>query len=142
MVNRASSSGATSNRKSNNPFNPIAAKTRLRVNGTLGFRMMDALFFGAGIALLVNLALSVWLFFALREDPIARELFYIPNSWLGPMPTSLQLLRFKFSLPWVTSPQSMTQQPFVVRFAFQIARVTGAAFPCLMMGFFVGAFIS
>ena len=49
--------------RSNNPFNPIAAKTRLRVNGTLGFMnragkivlgLLAASYIGSGVALLAG----------------------------------------------------------------------------------------
>ena len=103
---------------------------------------MDALFLAAGCALTVNLALSVWLYFVLREEPIARELFALPNAWLGKAPPRPQLLRLKFSLPWVAVPTGMTQQPLVIRCAFHVARIAGGAFPCLIAVFFVGAFVS
>jgi hypothetical protein len=102
---------------------------------------MDLLFIAAGCALMANIALSLWLFSALREEPVARELFALPNAWLGPRPARPQLLRLKFSVPWVAAPPSMAHQPFLVRSAFQVARVAGAAFPCLIAAFFMGAFI-
>jgi hypothetical protein len=102
---------------------------------------MDILFISAGLALMANVAISVWLFSATRQNPIAHELFARPNAWLGSRPASPQLLHFKFSLPWVAAPDAMVEQPFLVRGAFHVARIAGAAFPCLMVAFFIGAFI-
>ncbi|HEY7640448.1 MAG TPA: hypothetical protein VH814_12035 [Steroidobacteraceae bacterium] len=103
---------------------------------------MDVLFIAAGCALMANIGLSLWLFSVLREEPIARELFALPNVWLGARPPRPQLLRLKFSLPWVSAPPDIAQQPVLVRSAFQVARVAGGAFPCLIAAFFVGAFVA
>jgi hypothetical protein len=103
---------------------------------------VDALFLAAGCALMVNLVLSLWLYFVLREEPVARELFALPNAWLGKAPPRPHLLRLKFSLPWAAVPTSMSQQPLVIRCVFHVARIAGAAFPCLIAAFFVGAFIA
>lgn len=102
---------------------------------------MDILFAAAGCALLANIALSLWLFSAVRQDPVARELFAVPNAWLGPRLTRPQLLRFKFSLPWVAAPSAMAEQPILVRSAFYLARIAGAAFPCLIAAFLIGGFM-
>jgi hypothetical protein len=40
----------------NNPFNPIAAKTRLRVNGTLGFMRIAAILLAIGLAVVSTAA--------------------------------------------------------------------------------------
>lgn len=89
---------------------------------------------------MANILLSLLLFHMLREDPVAAELFVVPNAWLGRPPSRSQLLRFKYSLPWVAPPSGMKGQAGLIRGAFLIARVAGAAFPCLMAGFLVGAF--
>jgi hypothetical protein len=52
------------------------------------------------------------------------------------------LLRLKFSLPWVATPPDIARQPILVRSAFQVARLAGGAFPCLIAAFFVGAFVA
>jgi hypothetical protein len=103
---------------------------------------MDGIFIAAGCALMANITLSLWLFSVIGGEPIARELFARPNAWLGPKPPRPQLLRLKFSLPWVAAPPDIAKQPLSVRSAFQVARIAGAAFPCLVAAFFVGAFIA
>ncbi len=103
---------------------------------------MDVLFVSAGCAMIANIVLSLWLFSSLRDEPIARDLFARPNAWLGPSPSRPQLLRLRFSLPWVAAPSGMAKQPFIVRCAFNLARITGAAFPILIAAFFVSALVA
>ena len=93
----------------------------------------------AALGMGVHVVLSILLLAILRNDPLADELFALPNAWLGPRPNplSLRLLRAKYFLPWVVPPSSMAQQPLFVHGLFWFSRLAGAAFPCLMIIFLV-----
>ena len=104
---------------------------------------METFFYIAGCSVAIHLVGSVLLLALVRNDPLAQELFALPNSWLGPRPRwlSLQLLRAKFFLPWIPAPSGMAQQTVSVRLSFWTARFAGAVFPCAILAFLVLAFI-
>ncbi|MDE0855415.1 MAG: hypothetical protein OSA97_13435 [Nevskia sp.] len=104
---------------------------------------MEAIFKIAGWGMGAHVVLSLLLLAILGDDPLADELFALPNAWLGPRPRvfGVRLLRAKYFLPWIAPPGSMTRQPLAVQGLFWMARLAGAAFPCLMVVFFVMSFV-
>lgn len=104
---------------------------------------MEILFKLAGQAMGVNLLCSLVLLATLHNDPMANELFAMPNAWLGARPRwlSLRLLRAKFFLPWVPSPHGMSDQSLAIRIIFWLARGSGTAFPLMILAFLVSLFI-
>jgi hypothetical protein len=103
---------------------------------------MEALFNFAGLTMGVHLVCSLALLAMLRTDPLATELFALPNAWLGPRPSwlDLHLLRARFFLPWVPSPLAMGECPLATRAVFWLARLSGGIFPLAILAFLVSAF--
>jgi hypothetical protein len=104
---------------------------------------MDSLFVLAGIAMGVHLLCSIVLLVATYDTPLARELFAMPNAWLGPQPKwlGLRLLRAKYFLPWVPSPHGMRECALATRIVFSVARTSGMAFPLLVLAFLAAGFV-
>jgi hypothetical protein len=104
---------------------------------------MEKLFVLAGLAMCAHTLCSLILLVTLHNNPLAEELFALPNAWLGPRPRwlSIRLLRGKFLLPWVPSPVAMSECSPVTRAIFFLARVSGAAFPLAILAFLVAVFV-
>ena len=104
---------------------------------------METLFALAGLAMCTNVFCSLVLLAKLHDDPLAGELFVLPNAWLGPRPRwlGLRLLRAKFFVPWVPSPPALSESSFGIRAVFLLARISGAAFPLAILAFLASAFV-
>lgn len=104
---------------------------------------MEILFKFAGFAMGVHLLCSIALLAMLHADPLARELFALPNSWLGARPAwlSFRLLRAKFFLPWMPSPRAMDERSFAMRALFWSARLSGGVFPLATLAFLASVFV-
>ena len=71
---------------------------------------------------------------------LAMELFAVPNAPLAP-DWGFRLLRAKYFLPWTPSPTGMKNESLLTHLIFWLTRITGAAFPLVMLAFFAGAFV-
>jgi hypothetical protein len=102
---------------------------------------METLFFTAGVAMLLHIALSTIARRGLASHPaIETELFAVPNRWLG-APDLIQLLRVRYFLPFRELPEgSHVLEPWV-RGTLLAARLSGLIFLCAILGIFVTAFI-
>lgn len=105
---------------------------------------MEKLFMLAGLSMCAHILCSLILLVTLHNDPLAKELLTLPNSWLGPSPSwlSIRLLRAKFLLPWVPTPVALSEFSYTIRAVFYISRVSGAAFPLAILAFLVAAFVT
>jgi hypothetical protein len=104
---------------------------------------MEMLFKLAGLAMCTNVLCSLVLLAKLHNDPLAGELFALPNAWLGPRPRwlGIRLLRAKFFLPWVPSPRGLSESSLGTRAVFFLARMSGVAFPIAILAFLASSFI-
>lgn len=96
---------------------------------------LEIIFFLAGVMMMTHIVCSWVLRFLVRNYPdLDTELFAVPNKPINPFRFT-RMLRIKYSLLWSSSPYGMTQLPITTQTIFFIARVSGAAFPCLMLAF-------
>lgn len=97
----------------------------------------------AGVTMGAHIFCSLILLVTLRNDPLATELFALPNAWLGTRPSwlTIRLLRAKFLLPWVPTPAAMSECSSTTRAVLYIARGSGAVFPLAMIAFLVAVFV-
>jgi hypothetical protein len=97
---------------------------------------MEMLFKLAGLAMCTNVLCSLVLLAKLHNDPLAGELFALPNAWLGPRPRWLGI-----RLPWVPSPRGLSESSLGTRAVFFLARMSGVAFPIAILAFLASSFI-
>jgi hypothetical protein len=101
----------------------------------------DALLLTAGGAMLVHFALCAIARRGLGRNPaIERELFTVPNRWLG-APDLIRLLRVRYFLPFRALPEGSHVLESWVRTTLLAARVSGLIFVCAIICFFIAVFI-
>jgi hypothetical protein len=95
-----------------------------------------------GAAMMAHVILSQVLRLLVQwRSALALELFAVPNATLGAPDWGIRLLNAKYFLPWVAAPSGLNAQPVSTRIVFWLTRLTGAAFPLLMLAFFAAAFL-
>jgi hypothetical protein len=102
---------------------------------------IDLIFYCAVAALILHSISSGLLERQIRgEEDLIRQLFVLPNAWLGNRTGPLHL-RAKYFLPWTESPELLAEYHFPIRAAYQIARWSGFAVPVCFLSFFAIALV-
>jgi hypothetical protein len=101
--------------------------------------LMDVAFLLGGISMMMHFFLGNFVHRRLADEPeLRKELFRAPNAWLG-TPESAGMLRVKYFLPFVATPDSVSELVNPVRWSLMLARIFGFLFMVAMPLFLLAA---
>jgi hypothetical protein len=97
--------------------------------------LLNVVFYVAGVALLVHLAICWLLQRSLTSNPDAlQELFASPNQVLGK--SRFQLLRVRYYVPWRAASSILPSMDVPQRLMLTLARISGILVPLCFLIFF------